>query len=172
MQANLTPTGRNMEYFNDILDIVRNEKKYSKHIKELQDITAISNEAVQRLTKAKDLDAALKKAKIKEANAENILDGAKAKTEAIINEGKDESRKLMEIADQHINEMDSKLTQSRKDLSDINSEIMVAKSELKTIEGEISEASGKAEQIILKAKEKEKEYTSKLKDLKKRLDGI
>lgn len=172
MQANLTPTGRNMEYFNDILDIVRNEKKYSKHIKELQDITAISNEAVQRLTKAKDLDAALKKAKIKEANAENILDGAKAKTEAIINEGKDESRKLMEIADQHINEMDSKLTQSRKDLSDINSEIMVAKSELKTIEGEISEASGKAEQIILKAKAKEKEYTSKLKDLKKRLDGI
>lgn len=171
MQANLTPSGAGLG-LSDILDIIRNEDSYSKKIVEIQKLIKEQDKSSARLTKAKNLDAALKRAEAAENKAEQIVATAEAKREQVMEDVGAKSAAMMKQADEHIEKIEGKLAKARVLLSQTNTKIEVAKSELQTIEKEIAEASGKAQQIIMKANAVKRDYDAKLKDLKERIRGI
>lgn len=172
MQANLTPSSGAGLGLNDILNIIRNEEVYSKKIIELQRLIEEEGKAATKLTKSKNLDSALKRAKELELKAQSIVDTAEAKREKILEDVSAKSTAIIKQADEHAQERQGKVVKAKVILSQTNSKIETAKSELATIEKEIAEASGKAQQIIMKANAIKRDYEGKLKDLKERLRGI
>ena len=107
MQANLTPSSSGLG-FSDILDIVKNEKTYSKKLEELQALIKEQNKSAAKLTKAKNLDNAIKNAKEREEKAEQILAIAESKRDKILEDVGLKSASIMKKADAYMQEVEGK----------------------------------------------------------------
>ena len=86
----------------NVIDIVKNAEVYQKRINELESLREQVNEAIGNLTKAKNLDAALKVAEDKQNEAERILEAAKNRAHEITLEttrnARDEGKRIIEEA--------------------------------------------------------------------------
>jgi len=172
MNVNLTSSGGGLGQISNILDLIKNESAYTKKVNELTTLITTNEKAANKITKAKNIDEALRKARESKEKAEDFLEKAEAKAEEIVTKASYEVNELVSAADDHILKMDKDLTDARIELSGINSKIMTAKNELDTIAEEITKASGTAEGIILQAQQTKREYEGKLQELKNRIKDI
>lgn len=172
MQGNLTPTAKGMQDLNNILYLVENGDEVKRRIRELNDAEKSCEDERLKLTKAKDLDNALKKARQRQDQAEDIVKHANQTAEVAVSTAKREAEKIKVEAIGKQNEVNAALTRARKDIADLNSQITVAKEELKQIETEAIQTQGRADKLLKQAQQTKREYVAKLKDLKERVKDI
>ena len=136
----------------DLLDIVRNEKLYTKRIEELQNLEANAKAATDKLTKAKDIDAALANAKRAEQTANDMLKEAREKYQAttseavanctfLVNQAQEVANEIIASVNDKKNELDSltiQLNAVTKQLDASQREIANAKAELASVNAESS----------------------------------
>ena len=129
MQANFAPTFTSLSLESQ-LDLVRNADLYEKRIKTIKDAELQAKAEVERLTKAKDLDTALKQAKQAEDDAKEALSLAKSEANSLVNNAtaqattlvKDaqvKSRQIVDSANTSVREVLDKLSEKQKELESL-----------------------------------------------------
>ena len=152
----------------DLLDIVRNEKLYTKRIEELQNLGANAKAATERLTKAKDIDTALANAKRAEQTANDMLKEARDKYQATTSEAEANGEFLVnqarKVADSIINAVNDK----KNELAGMAMQLDAVSKELDSTHRSVADAKRELASITaqsIQLREDVKRKTQQLKDL-------
>lgn len=172
MIGNLTGQSKQVIQLDSILDLVRNEETYTARIKELKESETAANEASKKLTKAKNIDAALTSAQDKEQQAIDKLDTARREAIQIEKEARDKVT-VAQIAMEELTEQKQEELQQAQDTLDrlkltTNDLIQWGMKERQSIKDLSEQASKKLDEAnFLKA-----QYEDKLQSLQAHLKTI
>lgn len=134
----------------EVMDIVRNEALYTKRIKELQECIKEAEAVTKQLTKAKDLDAALKSAKKAEESAHQTLIDAKAKAAQEIHNAEQTAEYIIARANQEVTKISEDIVLKQSELDSLNANVTLSTQHLNALREEIDEANAR-----LKARKEE-----------------
>src|SRR3990167_6546003 len=99
MPANLTPTGFSSLSLEAQIDIVKNADLYDQRIKAIKEAEASEKAEREKLTKAKDIDLALKQAKQIEEAARDALNQARAESTTSVNQANERANQIIKEAE-------------------------------------------------------------------------
>ncbi len=174
MNVNMTQGARGLLDLDAILDIVKNQELYQKRIDALKSAQEVNEASARKLTKAKDIDAALKRAKENEAKTEQALRHARDKAAAIIDGANAEAHSISRYANEDAERAEQAAAQSRNEKTRLDAEIATARATLKDIEQDAEDMKAKADKILQRARDKEaeiKEKAKKFADVLKLVNG-
>ena len=134
MPANLTPTGFSSLSLEAQIDIVKNADLYDKRIKAIKEAEASEKAEREKLTKAKDIDLALKQAKQIEEAARDALNQARTESTTSVNqaneranqilkESESKARQIVASANQSITEILSQTSEKQVELADLHNQV-------------------------------------------------
>ena len=130
MQANFAPTFTSLSLESQ-LDLVRNADLYEKRINAIKDAETSAKAEIERLTKAKDLDAALKQAKQAEADARESLSAARSEANSLVNnataqattlvkDAHSKSKQIVDSANTSVREVLDKVSEKKIEIESLN----------------------------------------------------
>lgn len=156
---------------NDLLDIVRNEKLYTKRIEELQDAEEKAKSATAQLTKAKDLDTALANAKRAEQTAASLLKEAQAKHQAIISDAEREAGLAKAKATLEAQSTLSSVADKRSELDSLTQQLEAVTKQLDATQRDIADAKAELSRVNAQSSELREQVTKKQQQLKELLSA-
>src|SRR3990167_1778998 len=127
MPANLTPTGFSSLSLEAQIDIVKNADLYDQRIKAIKEAEASEKAEREKLTKAKDIDLALKQAKQIEEAARDALNQAKAESTTSVNQANERANQIVKEAESKARQI---VVSANQSISDILSQISEKQAEL------------------------------------------
>lgn len=151
---------------NDLLDIVRNEKTYTKRIEELQSVEAKAKAATDQLTKAKDLDAALANAKRAEQSASDMLKDARAKYLSTLDDAQNDARHLVEQAQESANKIISAVSDKKNELDSLTQQLEAVVKEHDAYQRGIATAKAELANITAQSQQLHEDVKKKAQQLK------
>lgn len=166
MFANITPNSPGAKDLTALLDLISNAEEYQKRLSALQAAAVEAEKATAKLTKAKDLDRALKNAKEKQDRAHELSDKTHKQIEDRTNAAKRDAEKIVSDARGEADVFKEKVIQARKDLSNIDSQLQTAKGEKAQIEKEAEATREQSNKLILEAKAIKRNAKAKAKAVK------
>jgi chromosome segregation ATPase len=162
MTASLT-TGSIAMSLEAMLDIVRNEELYTKRLKDLKAAEDSANTAITQLTKAKDIDAALKKAQQSEATAGQRLKEADDKAKRTESEAESKAESVINEANQFKANLERELEGKKRELTDatinvtlLNQQIDAERATVTTLRSEADSLAQANEVLKAQIREKQK----------------
>jgi chromosome segregation ATPase len=146
-----------------MLDIVRNEELYTKRLKELKAAEDSANAEITKLTKAKDIDAALKKAQQSEATAGQRLKEADDKAKRTESEADAKAESVINEANQFKANLERELEGKKRELTDatinvtlLNQQIDAERATVTTLRNEADSLAQANEALKAQIREKQK----------------
>lgn len=143
MSANTSGSGSTLK-LDDVIDIVRNESTYTKRMEELSKATQEANESTNQLTKAKDLDAALKSARQAEQVAQSLLKEARDKVIKTEAESREAAERILNEAKDRAANLDDALATKRRELTSVSEQCELLNEQLSKARGELVRAQAEA----------------------------
>jgi len=137
----------------EILHILSNKDALASKLQKFEKTREEANQAVTRLTKAKDLDAALTDAHAKQESADRALTEAARKASQIINDANETVEQALNKAKDKINTLQSKADALSADIRD-------KIQELNKLNNEAEETKRNSEHIMSEAKKAKDEAES------------
>lgn len=150
----------------DLLDVVRNEKLYTKRIEELERVEAEANLAIANLTKAKNLDIALADAKRTSLAADEILKQAREKSVYLSEEAERKAADIISQAKQTASTIDGDLSGKKSELDGLFVRLTRIKQELENAQILTAKAKSEYDEIVKRSEELREEIKSKQDKLK------
>ena len=155
-----------------LLDLVKNNELYSNRVNQLEALRQAATDEIAKLTKAKDLDKALQKAKENLEKSESIVKDAQQKAEDILSQANAEANnitlkasfdrdKILEGLSEKQAQIERQAIESTDSLRVINEAKLEAENDLKAAQ------QAKEEALALKS-----QFQGKLKDLQDRLKDL
>lgn len=133
MAANLTPSFSSLSLEAQI-DIVKNADVYEKRINAIKEAEEAAKSEREKLTKAKDLDTALKQAKqieeaareaLHQARTESVsaVNHANDRAKAILAEAEGKARQIVASANHSITETLNQISEKQAELKDLSNQV-------------------------------------------------
>lgn len=116
------------------LDVIRNADLYEKRLTSLKEAASAAKTEREKLTKAKDLDLALKQAKQIEEAARDALSQAKSESAATINHATQRASQIVKEAEGKANQI---VASANSSITDIVNQVSAKQAELGDLNNEV-----------------------------------
>lgn len=155
----------------DLLDIVRNEKLYTKRIEELQNLEANAKAATDKLTKARDIDAALANAKRAEQTANDMLKEAREKYQESANDAAANASLIRMRAIEDADKIKTAVSDKRNELDALTQQLDAVTKQLDASQREIANAKAELASVNAESSRLREDVKKKQQQLKELLSG-
>lgn len=153
----------------DLLDIVRNEKLYTKRIEELQNAEANAKAATERLIKAKDIDAALVSAKSAEQIANKLLKESREKYLSTVANAESTAIEIVDKAKSEARMIADVMLAKKSDLDALTQQLDAVTKQIKTSQREIANANAELARVTSQSSDLREQIQNKQQQLRELL---
>ena len=129
------------------LDLIKNADLYSKRLQELKDAEIAANAAAAKLTKAKDIDAALASTKQIEQSAQSVLKDAREKASRIEEDADKAAKRIVAEAQNIADSVEAELLRKRKELDQVTLNTALVTDHLDKIKTELDKVTAEADRL-------------------------
>lgn len=172
ISSNLTPGSKPLNQLDGILDLVKNADLYTSRLNELKEAEQSAIAATKNLTKAKNIDELLAKAKKNEEDTAKVLAEAKTKAQQVISDAEERAANAIAKAMDSVREMEAKSDKLKADIAELE---VVRQSHINFVKSEeirIDDMRWDAKQQMEKAEAMKDEYQSLLLNVRTFLKGL